>query len=65
MVLEGSVSGAAYSREHYNSRTRLLSLVATSFTTQDSRGGGGRHSGTRWLPTAKRPHGAEAVNAKI
>ena len=27
--------------------------------------GGGGHSGTKWLPTAKRPHGAELVNAKI
>ena len=26
---------------------------------------GGGHSGTKWLPTAKRPRGAEAVNAKI
>ena len=28
-------------------------------------GGGGGHSDTKWLPTAKRPRGAEAVNAKI
>ena len=27
--------------------------------------GGGGHSGTEWLPTAKWPRGAEAVNAKI
>ena len=27
--------------------------------------GGGGHSGTEWLPTAKWMHGAEAVNAKI
>ena len=27
--------------------------------------GGGGHSGTEWLPTAKWPCGAEAVNAKI
>ena len=26
---------------------------------------GGGHSGTEWLPTAKRPRGAEAVNAKV
>ena len=29
-----------------------------------ARGGGG-HSGTKWLPTAKQPRGAEVVNAKI
>ena len=28
-------------------------------------GGGGGHSGTEWLPTAKQPRGAEAVNVKI
>ena len=28
-------------------------------------GGGGGHSGTEWLPTAKRPSGVEGVNAKI
>ena len=28
-------------------------------------GGGGGGGGTEWLPTAKRPRGAEAVNAKI
>ena len=28
-------------------------------------GGGGGHSGTEWLPTAKRPHGVEMVNTKI
>ena len=27
--------------------------------------GGGGNLGTKWLPTAKSPHGAEAVNAKI
>ena len=27
--------------------------------------GGGGHSGTEWLPTAKRPRGARAVNGKI
>ena len=27
--------------------------------------GGGGHSGTEYLPTDKRPRGAEAVNAKI
>ena len=27
-------------------------------------GGGGGHSGTEWLPTAKRPRRAEAVNIK-
>ena len=27
--------------------------------------GGGGHSGTKRLPTAKWPHGAEAVNANI
>ena len=27
--------------------------------------GGGGHSGTEWVPTAKRPRGVEAVNAKI
>ena len=27
--------------------------------------GGGGHSGTEWLPTAKRPREAEALNAKI
>ena len=26
---------------------------------------GGGHSGTKWLPTAKRLHGAESVNPKI
>ena len=28
-------------------------------------GGGGEHSGTKWLPTAKGPGGAETVIAKI
>ena len=27
--------------------------------------GGGEHSDTEWLPTAKRPRGMEVVNAKI
>ena len=28
-------------------------------------GRGGGHSGTRWIPTAKRLYGTEAINAKI
>ena len=31
----------------------------------EERGPGGGHSATKWLPTAKRPCGVEAVNAKI
>ena len=30
-----------------------------------TRGGGGGHSGTEWLPAAKQPPRAEAVNVKI
>ena len=28
-------------------------------------GGGGGHSGTEWIPTAKRQHATEAVNDKM
>ena len=27
--------------------------------------GGGWHSGTEWIPTGKRPHGAEVANSNI
>ena len=31
----------------------------------DPEGGGGGHSGTKWLPTANWPSEVEAVNAKV
>ena len=44
--------------------TILSSSIDIANSKFFTRGGGG-HSGTKSLPTAKRPRGAEAVNAKI
>ena len=37
----------------------------TACRTIDPEPQGGGHSGTEWLPTAKRPRRVEAVNAKF
>ena len=42
-----------------------LSMGATCPVDGHLLGGGGGHSGTEWLPSAKQPCRAEAVNAKI
>ena len=42
-----------------------IRLERAGMTCEPAGGGGGGHSGTERLPTAKRPRRAEAVNNKI
>ena len=46
----------------------VVNLTSAQPAWSEPKGGGkegGGHSGTKWLPTAKQPHTAEAMNAEM